>query len=230
MKKLLLIILIFKAFSHSFYAQQSAKVVYEVIQSEPENNLIRQKNFKRVNKFFALAKEFQFILEFNPNESIYYIVEPLVPDDIDKSTYTLAKLLGGVDSVYQDKKVKLSYLRIVDDNNNVYLEYQNLYQNWMIGSETDSLLGFKVIKAQKGKAIVWFAPEIPVPFGPNNTGGLPGLILKFKMGDRIIQAKSIKFYNKLIAIKKPVGKEISFELMKKRRMEEMAKFMSHNRR
>jgi GLPGLI family protein len=189
--------------------------------------MVSQNRYKQAKKFFDLAKEFKYILEFNPDESLYYIVEPLIPDNIDKTTYTLAKILGGTDSVYQDKKKKMSYLRN-KHHNKIILEYQNLYKNWNILPETDTILGYKVIKAESGRTKVWFAPDIPVPFGPDMEGGLPGLILKFQMGDRIIQAKSIVFSNKKLSIIPPskgelISKTKLENLMWNKRMEILKK-------
>jgi len=54
-------------------------------------------------------------------------------------------------------------------------------QEWKILSDTNSLLGYKVQKAECNyggrKWIAWFAPEIPISFGPWKLNGLPGLIL-----------------------------------------------------
>jgi len=39
----------------------------------------------------------------------------------------------------------------------------------------------------------WYAPELPVPFGPFEFEGLPGLILELKLGVKLYYATSIKF-------------------------------------
>lgn len=57
----------------------------------------------------------------------------------------------------------------------------NPFMKWIITSERDSLLGYQCIKATTkygGRSyIAWFAPDIPVPYGPWKFNGLPGLIL-----------------------------------------------------
>jgi len=52
---------------------------------------------------------------------------------------------------------------------------------WKLTTEQSTFLSYPVIKAtatHDGKAIeAWFTPQIPVPAGPGEYGGLPGLIL-----------------------------------------------------
>lgn len=59
---------------------------------------------------------------------------------------------------------------------------QDLKYNWEITDEIDSIGQYQVIKALtnfRGRTfIAWFAPEIPISFGPWKLKGLPGLILK----------------------------------------------------
>jgi len=54
-------------------------------------------------------------------------------------------------------------------------------QNWNILKDTSTILGYKVQKAISEYAgrkwIAWFAPDVPVNFGPWKLNGLPGLIL-----------------------------------------------------
>jgi GLPGLI family protein len=53
---------------------------------------------------------------------------------------------------------------------------------WEISSDVDTLLGVEVMKATTNyagrKYEGWFAPSIPISFGPHVFKGLPGLILK----------------------------------------------------
>lgn len=66
---------------------------------------------------------------------------------------------------------------------------------WMITSETISLLGYKCIKAVtnfRGRTwTVWFSPEIPLNYGPWKLGGLPGLILKAEDNNRYFTYEAI---------------------------------------
>ncbi len=55
-------------------------------------------------------------------------------------------------------------------------------QVWEIGDSTTTILGYECMVAQANyhgrKWTAWFAPEIPLSFGPWKLHGLPGLILK----------------------------------------------------
>ena len=56
------------------------------------------------------------------------------------------------------------------------------------GEDNDTIMGYECRKATTEFAgrqyTAWFAPEIPLPFGPYKFGGLPGLILKIEDGER----------------------------------------------
>jgi len=80
----------------------------------------------------------------------------------------------------REKKRLLSY-ELVGDN--VFLVEDKFNElKWKIGSEKKEISGHPCIKATtdfRGRAWeVWFAPDIPVSFGPWKLHGLPGLILE----------------------------------------------------
>jgi GLPGLI family protein len=80
--------------------------------------------------------------------------------------------------------------RIVDSSDILIYEsdltsYSTINKNmfdWEIHEERDSILGLEVLKASIHYAgryyIAWFAPSIPIKYGPYLFKGLPGLILK----------------------------------------------------
>ena len=51
---------------------------------------------------------------------------------------------------------------------------------------------------------VWYAPSIPLPFGPAGYDGLPGMVLESSMSSFYLIAQEIKFYDKALKIKQPV--------------------------
>lgn len=72
-----------------------------------------------------------------------------------------------------------------------FLVYQDSVPalEWDFSSEaTDTIMGYECHRATAEFAgrryTAWFAPEIPLPFGPYKFGGLPGLILKIEDGER----------------------------------------------
>jgi GLPGLI family protein len=59
--------------------------------------------------------------------------------------------------------------------------------------ETKIINGFGCYKGTRsnGKVIAWYAPSIPVSFGPKGEYGLPGLILELERGKIIFKATKI---------------------------------------
>ena len=124
--------------------------------------------------------------------------------------WVLAKLLGGGMSIkYQNRKDSLLMRQGKSPvDRKIYRETSSLYKyKWHITTETDTIWGYPVIKAVSGRYVAWFTPNIPVPFGPNGFGGLPGLILKLYNTQQFpayaIVATEIRLYKKAIKIKKP---------------------------
>ena len=73
----------------------------------------------------------------------------------------------------------------------------------------------------------WYAPEIPVSQGPNNSYGLPGLILELKAGDLTYLCTKIELNPKeAVIIEKPSkGKKVSREEADSIRDEKMQEMM-----
>lgn len=75
----------------------------------------------------------------------------------------------------------------------------------------------KIIESMRGKAnrkvIAWYAPKIPLSFGPNEFNGLPGLILELEEGLALFKVSKINLKpKKKIVINKPTkGKNISLQ-------------------
>ncbi|MBB4118475.1 GLPGLI family protein [Mesonia hippocampi] len=62
------------------------------------------------------------------------------------------------------------------------------------------------------EVVAWFTNELPFSFGPVGFAGLPGLIVKLEIEDRIFILQDIKKEKTSLSIKKPTkGKEISLK-------------------
>lgn len=104
-----------------------------------------------------------------------------------KSKLIEGTIMGGAKSTYDPylkinhvKKEMFFFDRILDNN---FLIKDNFVElNWVVGTETKYITGLTCIKATtsfRGRDwTVWFAPELPLPFGPWKLHGLPGLILE----------------------------------------------------
>ncbi|OQP67195.1 hypothetical protein A3860_02205 [Niastella vici] len=122
--------------------------------------------------------------------------------------------------------------------------------NWKLTGETRNLLGYtcqqatttkigkrSMISMENGnmsrkempdtsKVIVWFAPAVPVPAGPDYAGQLPGLILEIDInGNTTYKAIEVSTKGDIASIKEPKkGKKVTAEEFTKERekmMEEM---------
>ncbi len=174
-----------------------------------------------------IARDFRYILKFNPNESLYYWEEEIPDETVGKRDFMMAVLQGGGFGKHYVNKTENLYMRQFKSplDHKWYRETQAFNtQHWVVTPETDTILGYKVYKAVSGNATAWFTPEITVPFGPAGKGNLPGLILKWQYNARIIYADRIKIYKKPLPIKRPQkGILRSFEEGKKIRIRQVKK-------
>ncbi|MDD3004181.1 GLPGLI family protein [Flavobacterium sp.] len=69
------------------------------------------------------------------------------------------------------------------------------YEEFLKNEETKPAL-FKMDKPEDRVITVWYTPEIPVSFGPDNYWGLPGLILEVNDGQYIILCSKVTLSNK----------------------------------
>jgi GLPGLI family protein len=90
----------------------------------------------------------------------------------------------------------------------------------------------KVIK--KSTLVAWYTPDVPVSNGPNNYGGLPGLILEVNDGDLTIVCSELVLNPKEVKeIKEPtkgktVTREKFSEIAKEKTKEMMDRFKSRD--
>ena len=102
---------------------------------------------------------------------------------------------------------------------------------WKLTGEEGMLLDRQVMKATAAMDTVaveaWFAPEIPASFGPDNYGGLPGLILMLSIddGSKLYEATSITLDTEVEITVPSKGRPVTqeeFEKLVQERMEERA--------
>jgi len=226
MKKIIISFLIL--FSGAMIAQ-SGKVVYKYFPAKisineynksakkkiDKNNKTQMRAFKQFSIWNEMAKDFEFILKFNKNESIFKTDAGLASEN-EKSMLSpdvVKKLFGG-GITYQDLNTNTFYTQKTVWGD-LYLIYRPIFSDWKITSETKMIGKYKVYKAtrinEKSKEIttVWFTPEIPASFGPKGYGHLPGLILELSTGNAgYYRAVSVELRTKPFKIKKPKEGEL----------------------
>lgn len=156
----------------------------------------------RMKVAYAKAMEntpfLNFEMLFNTNESYFSLKDGLGLDD---QGYFYAKLFSGYKgAIYQ--KDEFSYSEIKGEIGN-FLIKNDKRKDWILENETKEINGFVCFKATALKTvensagvfhfpiIAWYCPQIPLSYGPNGYGGLPGLILELQVRNILFGVKKI---------------------------------------
>jgi len=187
--------------------------------------------FKEVMATIKAVEKLKLELSFTDNESNFFIDDLLVADNESEFLYAMAKNIANVrnDFYYSKKENKLVERK--DVFGEVYLVSKNVNVNdWELLNETKSLGNYLCYKAVRelelisgrGKPFVrkqevWYTPQIPLPYGPKDFVGFPGLVLQVTSGTVQYTATKIVLNPKeRIKIKKPKrGKKITKKEYKK---------------
>jgi GLPGLI family protein len=151
-------------------------------------------------------------LQFWPERSLYTFGKP----------YQVQSYSWEVEDYFIENNLEeQTYLKYMDQMGKTYTVRDALHApKWRIMNEIRDILGHMCMKAVaedsiKGQKITaWFASDIPVPVGPEELHGLPGLILAYDVNDGmlIVEAEKITFGEptEIIALpKKMKGKQVS---------------------
>lgn len=186
-----------------------------------------------------MRKMFQktFILDFTKSESMYKeeqeLDAPKVPSANGGSMVIVMDTKGGSDILYKNilenrtahKRELLGKVFLIKDNLVAY--------DWELTGETKNIGNYTCYKAvyereeesieinmmgdeakeekviKKRTLVAWYTPDVPVSNGPNNYGGLPGLILEVNDGDLTIVCSELVLNPKEVKeIKEPVKGKI----------------------
>lgn len=186
-----------------------------------------------------LKAQFQkeFTLSFNNNESFYKEVPKLnAPQAAPKSGIQI-KISGNSDVLYRNISEN-TYKSETEIMSKEFLIQDTLKKpNWVLAKDTKNIGDYLCFKAtltdtiQKSKfddktmeyeeteeervTTAWYTLQIPVPHGPSNFWGLPGLVLEINDGDQTILCSKIVLNPK---------KGVNIEVPKKGKKVTQAKF------
>ncbi|WP_111671689.1 GLPGLI family protein [Algoriphagus litoralis] len=151
-------------------------------------------------------------LQFWPDKSLYTYGEP----------YEVRSYSWQVEDYFIANNLEdQTYLKYMDQMGKTYIVRGSLNApKWRVMNEIRDILGHMCMKAVsedpiKGQKITaWFASDIPVPIGPEEQFGLPGLILAYDINDGmlIVEAEKITFGEpaEIITLpKKMKGREVT---------------------
>lgn len=204
-----------------------------------DSNQITKTNSEIIGIMNFSNSNFQYILEFNDNESIFKLDDKL---NLDTNDLRLSKMFGG-NGVYYSNSKKEENFRQVDSFGDLFLINLGYNLNeWELLNETKKIGEFLCYKAITVKIVenrkifkkqitAWYYPEISVPFGPIGYGGLPGLIIELSVENeatyslqklelnpklKVVIAKPLKGNNVTENEYNEIGKKIFENLIKRK--------------
>jgi GLPGLI family protein len=235
MKIKFLIICAYFLLSINSYSQKkisSGEINYEITMKFDQEKLkaLYKKNkasgqvIKMLNATAKDPGKANFTLLFNTNASTFKEDKYLKTND---KKFNLVKILSGGGSYYTNKTTK-KILNQSESFGEVFLiELPPI--KWILTQERKKIGKYtcykatttKLVENRKGittnNIIAWYAPKINVNYGPQEYGGLPGLILELRQGNLQCLATEIALNLKEnVVCKQPTrGKKVTLEEHKK---------------
>src|SRR5690554_1010499 len=182
------------------YAQQIA-VTYSLDNSErieaSQQEMLKPDIDPRKKQMIAVsiqahieARKYTYSLKIADTTSFFHLNNTMPNDAHQESINTMTKAYVNKGNFYQNSSTKQVIEQTTDKQTNIIYPFD--FFDWQLTAETENILGYTCYKATTtytephpagGKDFVrhitvWFAPDIPLSFGPQGYGGLPGLILK----------------------------------------------------
>lgn len=207
---ILLLLFITKSYSQSLNKEATIAVTYKFdfyneIANENQST-ISPETKKQINYVDDILKQNEYCLYISKNRSIYKKINKIESIEETNKFAVIAKTLSG-GTYYCDTEAKEKICQ--KENGEIFNITRPLDEyKWTFTNESKMINGYKCYKATshkeefskfRGKSIsispiVWYAPELPLPFGPSGLDGLPGLVLEGSMnGKSYFYATKIDF-------------------------------------
>lgn len=193
----------------------------EMLEGLKENGPFKRMYTEAVNN----AKTLRFNLVFNRENSVFSLNKGLVVGE-ENNTQSAIIASGYKGIVYQSKMT--SYSEIEKGFGNYLLINEPI--EWILTNETKKIEGFLCYKATAVKMVInssgtfkhpiiaWYCPKIPLSFGPNGYGKLPGLILELQVRNVLFGIKKMN----LNLIKDPeLTKMKDYKIVTEKELEEI---------
>lgn len=173
---------------------KKGKVIYSVtMESFYENSMGREEVSPKLKKMYRMtadaSKNVLLELLFNQKQSIFQHQRGLSISDIDVLD-DFVKTLLSKGTFYTNLEESLQLLKSSYEGKDYNVMSEIEKQDWILTKEQKKIGKFLCYKAILDKSntglnedtIAWYAPEIPVSFGPvDYVGNLPGLILELQL-------------------------------------------------
>ena len=180
-----------------------------------------------MKKALSSLENSEYKLSFNESESLYSKVKNMDLNDSPIAQVYLKGISGFDGEVYFNKKKNKNLHKREFAGGNYLIKKNEI--KWILSKDTLNIDRYtcykasttRIIENQEGKhklkVTAWYAPQIPLPYGPDGYCGLPGLILQLDNNGTTTSLKKIEFSNKNLNIDFiPTGKEMSEDEFKKR--------------
>ncbi|MHC0444058.1 GLPGLI family protein [Flavobacterium sp. 3-218] len=181
---------------NSFAQVQNGKIEYGVTIEMIEalkGGVIENSYRESINN----AQYLSFTLLFDKENAVFSSNEGL---GLGSQDVFMSKVTAGyMNEVYQNKDFSLCAVYGFGN----YLLKTDAVKDWVLENETKEIEGFVCYKATSTKkvnngkgnfvfpVIAWYCPKIPISFGPNGYGNLPGLILELQVRNVVYGVKKI---------------------------------------
>jgi GLPGLI family protein len=160
----------------------------------------------------------QYALSFSDSVSVYRAVpKDEAPDPFEDNggNRIVIKMSGpGDDGILYRNFVTGRSLEEASLEDNKYIVADTATAlTWKLSDDTREILGHTCKKAvtttRRGAVVAWYAPDIPVPAGPDHFGGLPGTILSLVIDSGSVVYTAIRLQPSVAAkdLAPPTGKK-----------------------
>ena len=191
--------IIFLCFFTHFSFSQSGEIYYKkkLISSENSTNQIVLQAIKQLN-------ELEFKLIFDPRFAHYRKINIMTVENTNPVVQSFANSFSGFRGEAYFERDKSIVILKKEVSDKTFLVIKNKV-NWKLSKDTLKIGNYvcykattiKTIKNSDGvhklNVIAWYTPEIPLPYGPDGYGGLPGVILQLEDNGTVTFVDNIKF-------------------------------------
>ncbi|WP_299522421.1 GLPGLI family protein [uncultured Lutibacter sp.] len=231
--KIIVLLLLFHCFAFS-QVIINGSVVYNISLKTPDlNELSKNEKISKEtrSKLIAMYKnvsDVSSILIFANDEALFEVENKM--DNESNTGLNLTNLLSGGKGryvFYYNNKTGENFIQ-KNAIGELYMVSESK-KEWELTHETKKIgdyVCYKAIEQNKmeiknpkhSPTIAWYAPSIPVNFGPNGYNGLPGLILELQINNKLIYRITKIELNpqKIIKIEKPTkGRKVTSDEFRK---------------
>lgn len=228
------ITLLFILFTLSGFSQQSGEIIYsELVNTKPDMAKAEEQGWSQWAEMVPETMTFKKLLIYNDSISMYSNIKEEVDPNEPNMVKRMARRFSNSNSqTYRNTPTEI-YIEQKDFMGKSFLiEGKAKETKWKMTGKMKIIMSYPCLKAVYSDSTetleAWFTTEIPVSVGPENYGGLPGMILEItsKKNKKTLTAIAIDF-KKLDeeALKKPIdGKEVTreeYQQIVKKKMKEM---------